>query len=73
MSDEAGKTVANFQHAAAGGLGGACPNEKYTMTELDTGLSSITADWAVQRGVRFSYRVLDRTLQAKESPTRWGW
>jgi hypothetical protein len=61
VSDEAGKTVANFQHAAAGGLGGACPNEKYTMTELDTGLSSITADWAVQRGVRFSYRVLDRT------------
>jgi hypothetical protein len=61
VSDEAGKTVANFQHVAAGGLGGACPNEKYTMTELDTGSSSLTADWAVQRGVRFSYRVLDRT------------
>jgi hypothetical protein len=61
VSDEMGKTVANFQHVAAGGLGGACPNEKYTMTELDTGSSSLTADWAVQRGVRFSYRVLDRT------------
>jgi hypothetical protein len=61
VSDESGKTVASFQHATAGGLGGACTAEKYTMTELDTGTSALREDWAIQRGVRFSYRVLDRT------------
>ncbi|MGN7252535.1 hypothetical protein [Arthrobacter sp. SAFR-014] len=65
VSDEAGKTVANFQHSAAGGLGGACNAGTYKITELDTDSSSLTAGWAVQRGVRFSYRVMDKTSTGK--------
>jgi hypothetical protein len=61
VSDEAGKAVASFQHGAAGGLGGACTDGNYKITELDSGTSSLADDWAVQRGVRFSYRVMDRT------------
>jgi hypothetical protein len=65
VSDETGRTVANFQHGAAGGLGGACPGEKYRMTELDTATSSLNAQWAMSAGVRFSYRVLDQTSVGK--------
>ena len=65
VSDETGKTVANFQHGAAGGLGGACTNGNYNITELDSGASSLKADWAVARGVRFSYRVMDKTPLGK--------
>jgi hypothetical protein len=61
VSDEAGKAVASFQHGAAGGLGGACTDGNYKITELDSGTSSLADGWAVQRGVRFSYRVMDRT------------
>ncbi|MFE4542458.1 hypothetical protein [Arthrobacter sp. NPDC056727] len=61
VSDETGKVKASFQHSAAGGLGGACTAGTYKITELDSGKSSLTAEWAVQRGVRFSYRVMDRT------------
>jgi hypothetical protein len=64
VSDETGKTVAGFRHGTAGGLGGAC-TEAYTITELDSASSSLTADWAVQRGVRFSYRVMDQTSAGK--------
>ena len=62
--NETGKTVANFLHGAAGGLGGAC-TENYAITELDTASSSLTADWAVERDVRFSYRVMDKTSAGK--------
>jgi hypothetical protein len=65
VQDETGKTVANFQHGAAGGLGGACPGEKYRMTELDTASTSLYAQWAMSAGVRFSYRVLDQTSVGK--------
>jgi hypothetical protein len=65
VSDEMGKTVANFQHVAAGGLGGACLNGTYEITELDSAASSLTAGWAVERGVRFSYRVMDKTSLGK--------
>ncbi|MFE5839738.1 hypothetical protein [Arthrobacter sp. NPDC056493] len=65
VSDESGKAVASFQHSAAGGLGGACTAGKYKITELDAGESSLTADWAVERGVRFSYRVMDKTSLGK--------
>jgi hypothetical protein len=61
VSDEAGKAVARFQHVAAGGLGGACNDGNFKITELDSGASSLTADWAVGRAVRFSYRVMDKT------------
>ena len=61
VSDETGKPVASFQHSAAGGLGGACPEGTYKITELDGGPSSLAEAWAVQRGVRFSYRVMDKT------------
>jgi hypothetical protein len=61
VSDDAGKAVARFQHVAAGGLGGACNDGKFKITELDSGASSLTADWAVGRAVRFSYRVMDKT------------
>lgn len=64
VSDETGKTVAKFRHGTAGGLGGAC-TEAYTITELDSASSSLTPDWAVQRGVRFSYRVMDQTSVGK--------
>ena len=56
--------MANFRHGTAGGLGGAC-TEVYTITELDSASSSLTPDWAVQRGVRFSYRVMDQTSVGK--------
>ncbi|MDQ0864290.1 hypothetical protein [Arthrobacter globiformis] len=65
VSDEAGKTVASFQHVAAGGLGGACTDGNYKITELDSGASSLTANWAVARGVRFSYRVMDNSPLGK--------
>jgi hypothetical protein len=61
VSDEAGKTVAGFQQSAAGGLGGACTQGTYKITELDSGASSLSNPWAVERGVRFSYRVMDKT------------
>ncbi|MFC9353949.1 hypothetical protein [Arthrobacter sp. NPDC057013] len=61
VSDEAGKTVASFQQSAAGGLGGACTQGTYKITELDSGTSSIRDPWAMERGVRFSYRVMDKT------------
>ncbi|MFF2317161.1 hypothetical protein ACFVTE_12935 [Arthrobacter sp. NPDC058097] len=61
VSDEAGKTVASFQQTAAGGLGGACTQGTYKITELDSGASSLGNPWAVQRGVRFSYRVMDKS------------
>jgi hypothetical protein len=61
VSDEAGKAVARFQHVVAGGLGGACNDGNFKITELDSGASSLTADWAVGRAVRFSYRVMDKT------------
>lgn len=64
VSDETGKTVASFRHGTAGGLGGAC-TEAYPITELDSASSSLTADWAVQLGVRFSYRVMDQTSVGK--------
>jgi len=65
VSDETGKEVATFYHGAGGGLGGGCGPEKYTATELDSASSSLTADWAVARQVRFSYRVLDQTSVGK--------
>ena len=65
VSDETGKPVASFQHSAAGGLGGACTAGTYKITELDGGPSSLIEDWAVQRGVRFSYRVMDKTPLGK--------
>ena len=65
VQGETGRTVANFQHGAAGGLGGACPGEKYRMTELDTATTSLNAQWAMSAGVRFSYRVLDQTSAGK--------
>ena len=65
VSDESGKAVASFQHGAAGGLGGACTAGAYKITELDSGASSLTAPWAVERGVRYSYRVMDKTSLGK--------
>lgn len=65
VTDETGKVVANFQHGAAGGLGGACPDEKYRMAELDSATTSLNAQWAMSAGVRFSYRVLDQTSVGK--------
>lgn len=61
VTDGAGKTVADFVHGAVGGLGGACTDGTHKITELDTASSSLTADWAAQRAVRFSYRVMDQT------------
>ncbi|MFP3462182.1 hypothetical protein R5O87_15150 [Arthrobacter globiformis] len=61
VSDEAGKTAARFEHRAAGGLGGACTQGTYKITELDSGAASLSDAWAVERGVRFSYRVMDKT------------
>jgi hypothetical protein len=65
VSDESGKPVASFQHSAADGLGGACTAGAYKITELDSGASSLTAPWAVERGVRYSYRVMDQTSLGK--------
>jgi hypothetical protein len=65
VSDESGNPVATFQHTAAGGLGGACTAGTYKVTELDSGESSIRGRWALERGVRFSYRVMDRTSLGK--------
>ncbi|MET3935174.1 hypothetical protein [Arthrobacter sp. OAP107] len=65
VTDETGKTVADFQHGAAGGLGGACTSGNYEITELDTASSSLGAAWTVERGVRFSYRVMDKTSLGK--------
>ncbi|WP_181038618.1 hypothetical protein [Arthrobacter sp. ZGTC131] len=58
--DESNKRVASLLIGGAGGLGGAC-TEKYPVTELDTGPSSLNEQWAMSAQVRFSYRVLDRT------------
>ncbi|MDQ0634580.1 hypothetical protein QFZ40_002489 [Arthrobacter pascens] len=59
VSDEAGKTVATLYYGTGGGLGGACGPEKYTQIELDS--AEYTAGWDPNAGVRFSYRLIDRT------------
>jgi hypothetical protein len=63
--DEANKRVAGFRYGAAGGVGGACGPEHYTVTELDTGLTSLNEQWSIDAGARFSYRVLDQTSVGK--------
>lgn len=63
--NEDNKRVASLYYGYGTGLGGGCGPEKYTSTELDTASSSLDAGWAVQAGVRFSYRVLDQTSVGK--------
>jgi hypothetical protein len=65
VSDETGKKVASLYHGAGGGLGGACGPEKYIATELDSGTPTLLRQWALDAGVRFSYRVLDQTSVGK--------
>lgn len=64
VTDETGKTVANFHHGATGGLGSACARN-YPITELDTATTSLNAQWPTSAVVRFSYRVRDQTSVGK--------
>ncbi|WP_026554153.1 hypothetical protein [Arthrobacter sp. 35W] len=64
VADERGKTVARLAYGSGGGLGGAC-GQTYPVTELDTSFAGPYSSWALERGVRFSYRVLDQTFSGK--------
>lgn len=59
VRDGTGKTVADLYYGVGGGRGGSCGPEAYTATELDS--APYAAAWDSGAGVRFSYRVLDRT------------
>ena len=59
--NEDGGRVAIFEHWFGGGLGGACGPGEYVGTELDSEPVDLKAAWAADAGVRFSYRIQDRT------------